>query len=90
MDSFVNSLTTVDISWSGFESNLDIFFYFVGITNSTEAASRLDCEEVLLVSCQECMMLKNCDLNHGVFAAILSMHCALNSKIQFTFFIIFA
>ena len=66
MDSFVNSLTTVDISWSGFESNLDLFFYFVGITNSTEAAARLDCEEVLLVSC---MMLKNCDLNHVVFCS---------------------
>ena len=52
VDSFVNSLTTVDIAWSSFESNLDLFFYYVGITNNTEAAASLDCEDVLLVSSQ--------------------------------------
>ena len=50
IDEFVNSLTSVNIGWSNFDSNIPIFFYYVGITNSKEAASRLDCQSVISVS----------------------------------------
>ncbi len=50
VDRFVNSLTTVDIKWTNFESSLSMFFYYVGITSDEDATMSLVCENVILVS----------------------------------------
>ncbi|XP_072033446.1 LOW QUALITY PROTEIN: uncharacterized protein [Amphiura filiformis] len=53
VNSYVNSLTTVDIAWSDFESSLSMFFYYVGISSIKDAVTKLNCEHVLLVHGQD-------------------------------------
>ena len=57
---YVNSLTTVAISWSDFDSNIPVFFYYVGITSSRESASNLNCQSVLSVRFNLKLLLFKC------------------------------
>ena len=48
---FVNSLDTLDIQWSDFESTLDIKFYHIAIANTTNRpVPQLHCKSFQLIS----------------------------------------
>ena len=64
----MNSLTSVDISWSDFESSLPLFFYLVGITSEKDAMDNLDCDNVL-----EVRHLKTCAFITNVFVKFKSL-----------------